>query len=178
MSNDAALLDVLKAHARRYPLMEPQDAVKLIYQNEFGGGHLISDPKMSLEWIEREFGETTRELSESLLEDIGNGIVRVNFHALDPKTLPLDMLNEVFVRSAELHQGSMDRFLEKLAVLEERFEEIGFTFSADELTEYLSRYRAAGCPMVSHSESYRTAYSPAYRVVLKELINKKITPRD
>ena len=32
---------ILKIHVKRYPLMQPTDAVKLIYQNEFGGGHLI-----------------------------------------------------------------------------------------------------------------------------------------
>ena len=31
---------ILREHAERYPLMQPTDAVKLIYQNEFGGGHL------------------------------------------------------------------------------------------------------------------------------------------
>ena len=39
---------ILLAHAKRYPLMQPQDAVKLIYQNEFGGGHLIRDEEACL----------------------------------------------------------------------------------------------------------------------------------
>ena len=34
-----ALEQILQDHARKYPKMEPTDAVKLIYQNEFGGGH-------------------------------------------------------------------------------------------------------------------------------------------
>ena len=29
---------VLRQHMRRYPAMEPTDAVKLLYQNEFAGG--------------------------------------------------------------------------------------------------------------------------------------------
>lgn len=39
---------VLKEHAKRYPLMQPRDAVKLIYQNEFGGGDLIRDEEACL----------------------------------------------------------------------------------------------------------------------------------
>ena len=35
------LKQILQEHAKRYPLMQPRDVVKLIYQNEFGGGHLI-----------------------------------------------------------------------------------------------------------------------------------------
>ena len=29
---------ILREHAMRYPKMQSTDAVKLIYQNEFGGG--------------------------------------------------------------------------------------------------------------------------------------------
>ena len=35
---------VLRQHAGRYRLMEPTDAVKLIYQNEFGGGNMPQRP--------------------------------------------------------------------------------------------------------------------------------------
>ena len=42
---------ILIAHAKRYPPMQPQDAVKLIYQNEFGGGHLIRDEEACLNYL-------------------------------------------------------------------------------------------------------------------------------
>lgn len=32
----------------KYPQMKAQDIIKLIYQNEFGGGHMIDDPETSL----------------------------------------------------------------------------------------------------------------------------------
>ena len=41
---------ILITHAKRYPLMQPRDAVKLIYQNEFGGGHLICDEEACLNY--------------------------------------------------------------------------------------------------------------------------------
>ena len=44
---------------------------------------------------------------------------------------------------------------------------IPFRFSKEALQTYLAAYREAGCPMVSHSETYRRAYRPAYRVVLQ-----------
>jgi hypothetical protein len=37
------------------------------------------------------------------------------------------------------------------------------------LEAYLSAYEMAGYPMVSHSETYRQNYRPAYRVVLQSL---------
>ena len=52
-----------------------------------------------------------------------------------------------------------------ISVLERLAREEKCPFSAAELTAYLTGYRAAGCPMVSHSETYRNLYHPAYRVV-------------
>ena len=48
------LEQILREHAKRYPLMQPTDAVKLIYQNEFGGGHLIRDEQACLNYLRRE----------------------------------------------------------------------------------------------------------------------------
>ena len=49
------LQDILLAHAKRYPQMRPTDAVKLIYQNEFGGGHLIRDEEAVLNYLRQEY---------------------------------------------------------------------------------------------------------------------------
>ena len=43
--------EILLEHGDRYPDMKPEDAVKLLYQSEFGGGHMISDPSQSLEHL-------------------------------------------------------------------------------------------------------------------------------
>ena len=109
-----------------------------------------------------------------LFEDLGNDIVRLHFQSLDTSSLPLETVNELFVRSAELHTGNMESFLYKLTFLEDNFSDIGFGFERTALDDYLRRYRAAGCPMVSHSEVFREEYKPAYRVVLRSLLQEKI----
>ena len=47
--------EILIRHWEQYPKMEAQDMVKLIFQSEFGGGHMISDPGMSLERLKKEY---------------------------------------------------------------------------------------------------------------------------
>ena len=66
---------ILLAHAARYPLIEPTDAVKLIYQNEFGGGHLIWDEEKCLDYLRKEYASVTKNAQMPLYEDIGNGFV-------------------------------------------------------------------------------------------------------
>lgn len=164
---DQELRAVLAAHAQRYPAMAPQDAVKLIYQNEFGGGHMIADPAQSLERLRTEYAAVPRDFAAPLAEDIGNGMARIMLAGLDGQEYPLERLNRDFVRSAALHRGRMGAFLEKLDLLRQMAGEGAFGFSAGELEGYLDGYIPSGCPAVSHSEAYRAAYRPAYRVVCR-----------
>ena len=156
---------ILIAHAERYPLMQPTDAVKLIYQNEFGGGHLIRDEQACLNYLRREYTSVAKDPTVPLYEDIGNGIIRVNLAAVKPEDL--EQLGRAFIDSAAKHKGTMDRFLNKLEVLRKLANEGVFNFDTNALNAYLSEYEAAGYPAVSHSPEYRQAYTPAYRVILK-----------
>ena len=155
---------ILIAHTKRYPLMQPTDAVKLIYQNEFGGGHLIRDEQACLNYLRREYTSVAKDPTVPLYEDIGNGIIRVNLAAVKPEDL--EQLGRAFIDSAAKHKGTMDRFLNKLEVLRKLTAEGVFAFDTNALSAYLYEYKAAGYPSVSHSEQYRQAYKPSYRIIL------------
>ena len=156
---------ILITHAKRYPLMQPCDAVKLIYQNEFGGGHLIRDEQACLNYLRREYADLEKDPTAPLYEDIGNGIVRVNLVAVKPEDL--EQLGRVFIDSAAKHKGMLESFLNKLKVLETLTAEGVFPFDTNALSAYLYEYKAAGYPAVSHSPEYRQAYKPAYRIIRK-----------
>ena len=71
------LKSILLAELARHPAMELQDAAKLIYQNVFGGGHLITDPERAKTWLREEM-DSCEETDEPLVSPIGNGLVRLN----------------------------------------------------------------------------------------------------
>ena len=154
---------VLRDHANRYPLMQPTDAVKLIFQNEFGGGHLIRDEEAFLEFLRREYASVEKDPTASLCENIGNGIVRIHLAALQEEDLA--QLGKYFILSASRHKGTLESFLRKLEILHQLTVEGIFSFDHTALNICLSQYAAAGYPAVSHSEQYRKAYRPAYRIV-------------
>ena len=156
---------ILREHAKRYPLMQPCDAGKLIYQNEFCGGHLIRDEQACLNYLRREYADLEKDPTVPLYEDIGNGIVRVNLAAVKPEDL--EQLGRVFIDSAAKHKGMLESFLNKLKVLETLTAEGVFPFDTNALSAYLSEYKAAGYPAVSHSPKYREVYKPAYRIIRK-----------
>lgn len=157
---------ILRGAAQRYPHMQPTDAVKLIYQNEFGGGHLIRNEEACRNYLQREYAAVIHDAAMPRYEDIGNGIVRVNLAAL--AECELCWLGDAFIRSAAEHTGSLTNFREKLEVLCQLAEAGIFPFSSGALRDYLAEYEAAGYPAVSHSQQYRDAYHPAYRIILKK----------
>lgn len=168
------MISTLLAHTKKYPLMEPTDAVKLLYQSEFGGGHLIKDTDACLKYLRREYGTTPQKTDIPLTEEIGNGFIRVNLAALENSKLSIDKLGEAFLQSAAQHHGGMESFRKKLAILTDLAQKGKLPFSPDALQAYLTDYEKAGFPPVSHSEAYRAAYHPAYRVVLKNYLPKQV----
>ena len=142
--------------------MQPRDAIKLAYQSEFGGGHMIPDPQKSLAFLRRE-RETVVSSDCPLAEPIGGGKARLHLSALG--TLSPELVNRVFVASANRAVGTQTGLEEKIDCIVACCAEGAFSFSASELEAYLAEYRAQGCPAVSHSEVYRNAYHPAYRVI-------------
>ena len=165
------LEQILRMHAEKYPLMEPTDGVKLIYQNVFGGGHLIRDPEACRRMLRQEYAATPQVPGAALTEPIGNGMVRVMLRALEENGWEADRLCDIFIRSSRAHQGTLEEFLEKLDLLRALTREGIFRFGTAELEAYLEAYRAAGYPMVSHSPRFREAYRPAYRIVVEAFFN-------
>lgn len=163
------LWPILSAHGARYPRMEPCDAVKLVYQSVLGGGHLIADPGQSMSRLTAECAAVS-QTAGPLYEALGNGAVRVHLSRLDAWGMDPAALNDWFVRSAEAFHGTREGLEACLEELTRAAEAGVFAFSPEALAGYLTAYRAAGCPPASHSEAYRAAYHPAYRVGLRALL--------
>lgn len=158
------VIAALKLHKEQYPKMKPCDAVKLIYQNEFGCGHMIKDEESSLNYLIREYDSIEFSEKESMFEDIGNGYSRLNLRGFDKSKLPLLLVNKMFVETSK-RTGTIDSFEEKLSILKELTQLGYFNFEIDELSKYLEEYKMDGYKAVSHSEEYRKEYHPAYRVI-------------
>lgn len=154
---------IILEHHKRYPQMLLEDIVKLVYQNEFGNGHFITDEEASLVRLEREFSQVAVKPGE-LFETIGNGFVRLHLGALENR-VALQTVNSFFVATATQSEGSVPQFEEKLGVLTRLCEEGLLPYDPKELDDYLERYQAAGYPPVSHSHRYRDRYAPSYRVL-------------
>lgn len=169
--DDMNLLDALKYHAKKYSKMQPADAVKLVYQNEFGGEYIERNLGNGLQKLKQEIKNVVPDESVGLFEPIGNGFMRVNLAAMPANDVSVYTLDSLYVLSTKIYGGSHMSFVEKLNELKRLNKEYSlFSFSQEELEAYINAYIAAGCPTVSHSDEFKQAYAPAYRVVHKELL--------
>ena len=170
------LKDVLLTHFDRYPLMTPQDAVKLIYQQEFGPEHLIRDPGKALAALRKEMVGLEADAAEPLYEPIGNGLCRLNLRPCMARGIPAEDICRMFCETAQSVSGDRKRFRQGLRELRALAEAEETPFDAVELDLFLAQYPDA-CPAVRHSEAYRAAYRPAYRLVLQKKIKDDLAAR-
>lgn len=154
--------EILLTHFKRYPLMEPRDAVKLIYQSAFGGGHLVdkgtAEERIFTEWESVRNGAPPP--SNMKYEPIGNGFCRAHLQFFAKNEL--EELSRVFTEDSA-YKGSEDLFDSMIEDL--RSICIYAPFSKRELEKYLTAYRRGGYQAVSHSDIYRGSYRPAYRII-------------
>ena len=156
------LAEIMRMHAEKYPGMKPQDCIKLLYQNTWGGGHMIADPQHSLRYLEQELQEVEPDPEAELYVPIGSGMCRLNL-AKAMTMYSAEEINGWFVRSAAVTTGSMTEFMRKLKYFRNQFDAFGFNISREEMEAYLAFYRGNAYPAVHHSEEYRNLYHPHYR---------------
>ena len=150
--------------------MTPQDAVKLLYQSEFGCGHFAPSPERAREMLYRECEGLEKDEKHRKIDIIGGGFIRLHLEPLVGNLEALDALADAFVRSAMAPCGSPEGFRIRLDTLKSMAQSGEAPFSYSELEEFLEGYEKLGCPAVHHSEVYRENYHPAYRVVKKSLL--------
>ena len=160
----ADLSSLLLKQYQLYPRAEIQDLVKLLFQNEFGPGHMVKAESFQL--LQAEYNRCWDYSPAPLaFEDIGNGLCRLHLAALDALELELATVNRFFVHTANTVKGNRQQFEEKLSALVQCCPEGLLPFPITAVESWLKSYRAQGYPPVSHSEVFRNAYAPAYRVV-------------
>lgn len=151
---------ILSIHRECYPLMQPRDYVKLAYQSHFGPGHLIADEGEAQRRIRAEWEEIPADMPRRAPEDIGGGLCRFYLNGEEEKEIVSQVLVKLFCLTAKKHAVLQSDFADKLSALDK--------LPVPGMGEWLAQYRAQGCPAVGHSETYRTAYHPHYRLLKKE----------
>ncbi len=162
--------EILRRHGAYYPKMAVCDAVKLLYQSAFGPGHALADEDTVLTRINREIASLPPKSDCTfplVAEDIGS-YARLMLTNDPASPWVSHLVARLFIHSAKSVSPSQEEFLRSLDTLRRLCSEGVFAFDMEALESYLSAYIKAGMPAVSHSEAYRQAYAPAYRLMKRD----------
>lgn len=171
MSNQVK--NLLKMHRNKYPKAGARDFYKLIYQGVFGVGHLISEKAKDYLWEEAHRIDLRDYPERGLIEPVsGDGsMVRVYLRPFMRKGLDLEKLFSVMVRSAE-RDGDEREFLATWNLVIKLVESGELSMDESELMEIQRTIDEKGIIPMHHTEPYREAYYPAYRVVWKPFFDE------
>ena len=165
MSLDAANLII--NHLKLRPEALPRDIYKLLYQGVFGVGHIISDHAWEVLVEEAGRIDCDDHSDDPLFESVSpDGLmVRVNLRQFINRGGDLETLFRVMMESAKV-QGEQGVFLDYWGRFKELVDEGQLEFRLRDIQGLDEMIERDGVRPMHHTEAYREAYYPAYRVVL------------
>lgn len=170
-NEEAAIRSMCEEIAKNYPQATLQDVYKTCFQDFFGAEHLLSDTAAAHQYLKAEIEATqAQDLSAMpVYEPTGfrHRFMRVNLSLVHSGEMSED---ELFARFAEA-AGTNNAFSDKWEEEWEKIEKIALEVQpvwADSTLQTELRYAASVQSAVRHSEAFRQAYHPHYRIIVNQ----------
>ncbi len=166
---DGGVENLIRPHFERRPLMRAKDAYKLLYQGVFGVGHIMGDESWAWLKAEAEGLDLEDQPDEPLLEEVSadGSVVRLNLRPYLRRGLSLEKLFSAMKETASLGGSPMD-FLKAWAMFKTLANSGEISADKAEIEALDEGLQSGECRPQHHSDAYRDAYHPAYRVVRRE----------
>ncbi len=149
--------------------MQAQDVIKLCYQAAFGAEHVLRDRSRAAAMLHEELSACPACADEALYEQISPAFCRLNLRAWKAQNWPEEWLARMFAASCTPDAGGEGAFCAALDAAEALCAEGALPFSPATWREEKVAYLQGGPRAVHHSERYRAAEKPAYRLVSMRL---------
>lgn len=164
------------------PDVRIEDAYKWLYQATRGGEHLVLNLKTAVEALEREWLSLGTPCEGELLweplspdEEIG----RLHIRPFKNRGGNIGDLADAFVASSEAYGSSPEKFLNAWNELGRRLNNrLDSPLNHSKWSRLDADMKETNYPAISHSDAYRAARHPSYRILTaeeaKRLINAAI----
>lgn len=158
---------LIRDHLLRYPRLQLPDAWKLLQHAAAGAAHATATFEAVRVGLQAEAASLGPPAGDPLLDPLGEAgapFCRLHLRPFLDQGGSLDLLATAFVTGAAdpVAAGALEQ---AAATLHEATSAGDLPWSPEECAAYLAAQRAHGFPPVAHSDSYRSAYRPAYRVL-------------
>ncbi len=153
----------LRRHLAAHPSAEARDVLKFCYQAAFGAEHLLTDLSAA-EWFFMVEYFAAEPTEEPLTEPVGPGYARINLRAWKGRGLPPEWLYRLFVLSAVPAKDGEEAARRYLGCARQLLREGTTGITAEAFDACAERLTDGGFRPVHHSEAYRAAERPSYRL--------------
>ena len=163
-----------------YPESALQDVYKTFYQDRFGPGHMITDTAAMRDYL-------LDELQAALWDSVPNPyyeptgaqgrFVRVYLRGIQEGLITAEQLFDAFVRSAEPVAQPTTSWADEWASIVSELTAEELMWLDRDTTQADLNLAAEMNRAVHHSNAYRQAYHPRYRIVEKTIFEQELRPK-
>ena len=172
--------DFVRSYFLKYPEATLQDIYKGSFQDVFGPAHLLTNREAVENYINREM-ETAESLEGEDYVPCGwqGNFYQVNLKVIADGRIPMDDFVDAFMASANGIDTTLTQaWLEEWEELQQATRKIvphlqGFKEDSTLLANLLKQ----GKYVVHHSRKFNQYYHPHYRIIRRDLFEKKIFPK-
>jgi hypothetical protein len=167
------LLKLLEQHLNWYPLMEPTDVYKLLYQGVMGSKHLLISKEEYTRFLHDEFEHLLPDSRQRLLEPVrpDQALFRLNLRPYKSRRLGLDKLTSSLIETGQLTLGTIAELRAAWADFVRLCQQGRMRHFNINLVHQFSQWlEEMEYPSMHHSEVYQREYQPAYRLISARFI--------
>lgn len=171
--NPGSLLKLIQQHLSWYPLMEPRDIYKLLFQGVMGSEHMIPTRQEFIRRMYSEFERLQPDQHQRVLEPVRSDqlLFRLNLRAYKSQPVSIDQLFTALLESARLISGCTTELQTVWGVFVQLCEQGHISkFNISTIQRFTHWLEQMKFPAVHHSEIYRREYQPAYRLISAKFI--------
>ncbi len=158
----------LRDYCKNNSDLEIQDLFKFLYQSCFGCEHLVSDYSTALRRINDEMKLASLDDLPGV-EELYGDFCRVHLKYLDNSFTP-EKLCELFIASSEMQTDGREKLENSLKALISDCENGLIPFDFNDVKKATEKWREEGFTPVHHSDNFRNAHHPAYRVIKNDFL--------
>lgn len=147
----------------KYPLSTTQDYLKLLFQAEYGCEHILGS--YVLNYVNSELDESNNTDTQ-LVEPISEQYCRVHLSEYKRKGYLSEVLAKCMLKVKS--SGASDHLNAQIDNFLQLVDSGSINLNSNEAHLQVQQYRKLGCPPVRHSEAFRNAYQPHYRVIYRK----------
>ena len=172
--------DFVRSYFLKYPEATLQDIYKGSFQDVFGPAHLLTNREAVENYINREI-ETAESLEGEDYVPCGwqGNFYQVNLKVIADGRIPMDDFVDAFIASANGIDTTLTQaWLEEWEQLQQATRKIvPHLQDFKEDSTLLANLLKQGKYVVHHSRKFNQYYHPHYRIIRRDLFEKKIFPK-